>query len=45
MAAAAGAAAFAGGVGAQGAKASARMPGSGSITDVAGLRVCHYTDT
>ncbi|WP_255444542.1 P1 family peptidase [Achromobacter sp. LC458] len=45
MAAAAGAAAFAGGVQAQGAKTSARMPGSGSITDVAGLRVGHYTDT
>ncbi|WP_255593456.1 P1 family peptidase [Achromobacter sp. ES-001] len=45
MAAAAGAAAFAGGVQAQGAKTSARMPGSGSITDVTGLRVGHYTDT
>jgi len=44
MVAAAGAAA-AGAMPAQGANGSRLMPGGGSITDVAGLSVGHYTDT
>jgi len=44
MMAAAGAAA-AGAMPARGADGARRMPGGGSITDVAGLRVGHYTDT
>ncbi|MGE8621137.1 MAG: P1 family peptidase, partial [Achromobacter spanius] len=44
MAAAAGAAALAGGMPAQ-ANGSRLLPGGGSITQVAGLRVGHYTDT
>ncbi|MGE8615957.1 MAG: P1 family peptidase [Achromobacter veterisilvae] len=45
MVAAAGAAAAAGAMPAQGANGLQSMPGGGSITDVAGLRVGHYTDT
>ncbi|MBO9330079.1 peptidase S58 family protein [Achromobacter xylosoxidans] len=44
MMAAAGAAA-AGAMPARGADGARRMPGGGSITDVAGLRVGHYSDT
>lgn len=45
MMTAAGAAALAGVMPAQGASGSRLTPGGGSITDVSGLRVGHYTDT
>ncbi|WP_241068858.1 P1 family peptidase, partial [Achromobacter insuavis] len=45
MMAAAGVAASAGVMPAHGANGLRRVPGGGSITDVAGLKVGHYTDT